>query len=137
MSKSLIFTVNSKVQDLKPNQILNPGSVARRFGPNFALEDDGTIKLLGTGYFKITANFTITTEEEEDIVLTTLHNGVEVPGIGAAATSQPNGIVNLTLVGVIRESYRNIEGASSDLQFKFNDAETATLVNSSIVIEKL
>ena len=135
MSQSIIYLVNSSTQEVSDNGIINPGTIVRKYGQNLNLSGNG-IQVAGSGYYDITASFTIVPTETGEVTVTLLKDGVAVPGATATETAAAAGdYVNLSVIGIVRESCYCCDGMSS-LTFLLTGIDSS-VVNSAIKGEKL
>ena len=103
MSKSFIYTVNSSVQTVAADGIVNPGTVVRRFGPNLARNGNG-VEARGTGYYSMEALVVCAPAAAGPITATLLKDGVPIPGATATVTAAAaNDVVTIPVLGAIRE----------------------------------
>ena len=134
MSKSLIYTANTSVQDVALNGIINPGTVVRRFGPNLSLSGNA-IQIAGAGYYDIDTSFTVEPTAAGTVTITAYLDNVAIPGATASETAvAENDPINLSITAVIREACQCCEGLSN-LTFVLTGT-AAAVTNSAIVVEK-
>ena len=135
MSKSLIYTVNTSVQELPINGVINPGTVIRRFGQNLNLSGNG-IQVAGSGYYKIDANFTLAPTAAGEATITAYLDGVEIPGATATETVAAGGdFINLSIDAVIREGCPCCDTLRT-ITFVLSSG-ASSITNSAIVVEKI
>ena len=136
MSKSAIYVANPNNQDVAVDGLINLGSVYRRFGCNISLVTANSIRLDGTGYYDIDANFTITPSAIGNVTVTLYKNGTAIPGATSTeAVTVANVPVNLSINCLIRE-FCSCAGDISDITFVLT-GEESTIQNVAIVAEKL
>ena len=134
MSKSLIYTVNTSVQNVAVDGIISPGTVIRRFGPNLSLSGNA-IQIAGAGYYEINASFVVAPTAEGEVTITVYVNNVPVQGAIATATVAAAGdSVTLSIDSVFRQQCQCCEGLSN-LTFVLTGT-AANVTNSAIVVDK-
>lgn len=134
MSKSLLYTVNTSVQELPINGIIIPGTVIRRFGQNVNLSGNG-IQIEGSGYYEIEANFTLAPTSAGEATITAYLDGVAIPGATATATAAAGGdFINLSILAVVKEGCPCCNGVKT-ITFVLSDI-ASSVTNSAIVVEK-
>lgn len=102
MSKSLIYTVNDKTQNVLDGGLVNLGTVVRRFGCNCALVGNGIV-LEGTGYYTIDVTASVSPTEVGAATLTAYKDGAPIPGMSVTGDVTAAGdSVSLALSGVVR-----------------------------------
>ena len=84
MSKSMIYTVNSSVQNVLDGGQISLGTVVRRFGCNCELSGNGIV-IEGVGYYKIDVAATVIPSEIGTATLSAYKDGVEIPGASTSA----------------------------------------------------
>lgn len=101
--KSGIYTANSRISDTVVGDILQLGSVVRRFGKNLELSGD-TIYAFGRGYYNVDVNITFTGKAAGDATFQIYEDGVPVAGAKATVTvSTPDTEKNsVTIPALIR-----------------------------------
>lgn len=135
MSKSLVYTVNSATQNLTDNGVINPGMVIRRFGPNLGLSGNA-IQVIGNGYYKINANFTIAPTATTPVTITAYLDGVAIPGAVATGTvSTADNSITLP-INVIFRLANKCCNSFSILTFVISDT-TSNISNAAIIVEKI
>ena len=134
MSKSLIYTANTSVQNVAVDGIISPGTVIRRFGPNLSLSGNA-IQIAGAGYYEINASFVVAPTAEGEVTITAYVNNVPVQGAIATATVAAAGdSVTLSIDSVFRQQCQCCEGLSN-LTFVLTGT-AANVTNSAIVVDK-
>ena len=134
MSKSLLYTVNTSVQEVPINGIIEPGTTIRRFGQNIVLSGNG-IQIEGAGYYEINADFTLAPTAAGEATITAYLDGVAIPGATATVTATAGGdFINLSIVAVIKEGCPCCNGVKT-LTFVLSDT-ASSITNSAIVVEK-
>ena len=134
MSKSLIYTANTSIQNLAVNSIVNPGTVIRRFGPNLNLSGNA-IQVAGAGYYDIEASFTVAPTAEGEVTITAYLNNVPIPGATATGTVAAAGdSIALPITAVFREPCQCCEGISNITFILTGTA--ANVTNTAIVVDK-
>lgn len=83
--KSGIYTANSRVSNTVVGDIVQLGSVVRRFGRNLELSGD-TIYACGQGYYNVDVNITFAGKIAGDATFQIYENGVPVPGAKSTVT---------------------------------------------------
>lgn len=135
MSKSALYTVNSSVQTVAVDGIINPGTIIRRYGPNLDLSGNA-IRISGAGYYDIDASFTVAPSAVGSVTITAYLNNVAIPGgIATGSVSTADNPITLSISSLVREGCPCCEGISS-LTFVLTGTES-NITNSSIVIEKI
>ena len=133
MSKSLLYTVNTSVQEVPINGIIEPGTTIRRFGQNIVLSGNG-IQIEGAGYYEINADFTLAPTAAGEATITAYLDGVAIPGATATVTAAGGDFANLSIVAVIKEGCPCCNGVKT-LTFVLSDT-ASSITNSAIVVEK-
>lgn len=106
MSKSLIQTVNQSTQTVAVNNIIELGSVIRRFGCNLRLNGN-SIEVDGEGYYKIDCNVTINPTAAGTVSIAIFKNGVALTGATASGSvSTAGNPITLPIQTTIREGCR-------------------------------
>lgn len=135
MTRSAIFTVNNTTATLADESTIPLGGVKRRFGCNCKMADGASIMLVGKGYYRIEANFTITPSASDTYTVKAYRNGVEIPGAIAAFT----GSIEDTLTLLALDRVLCCDGQQL-LTFEITmgtDTNTATLNHAEVLVEKL
>lgn len=123
MSKSLLQTANSNLQNLTANSIIALGSTIRRYGCN-CRQNGNTIEIEGCGYYEIDATVTLAPTAAGNVTVAAFKNGVLIPGssVTGSVTTASNP-VTLPIVATVREGC-NCEGASQ-ITFVLTDGSAA------------
>ena len=130
---SAIYTVNNTLPALTPAGVIPLGTTIRRFGCNLQLSGTG-ITMEGSGYYKVSANFTVAPTVAGGVTITLLKDGVVVPGATASATTGAAAEnVTLPINALIRLQCCD---STSTLTFVLS-GEASTLGNAAVVVEKL
>ena len=135
MSKSAIYTANTTSQSVLDNGLINPGSVIRRYGCNCHLSNNA-IGVSGTGYYDITASFTIVPTTDGEATVSIYKDGVPIPGATATETATAAGdSINLSVISIVRE-YCPCCDDTSNLSFIFSGV-ASTITNVAIKVKKI
>ena len=104
MSKSLIQTTNQSVQNVSVGNIIDLGSVQRRYGPNLKLSGSNAIEIIGEGYYTITASISVAPTAIGEVSIGAYVNGVQLPGaIAVGSVSTADNSTCLTIIGTVRK----------------------------------
>jgi hypothetical protein len=135
MSKSAIYVVNTSVQDVLVDGIINPGTVVRRFGPNLNLAGNA-IQVAGAGYYEINASITIAPTAAGDVTVTAYKDGVALQGAVVTGTAAAaDDFVNLSISSIVREYCSCCDGLTN-LTFVVTGVNSS-ISNVAIAVEKL
>lgn len=136
MSKSAIYVVNTTNQTLISGQVINIGSVIRRFGQNINLNGEN-IAIQGGGYYDVDAEFifTGTATSATATTITLLKDNVAVPGAFCEFTLAAGDVVTAGINALIREFGCCCDNYSN-LSFIVSGG-AVTMNNISIVVEKV
>lgn len=130
--KSAIYTANTGAAAVAVGGVVPLGTVNRRFGCNLNLSGNG-ITAMGTGYYDVTASFTLTAAAAGNVTVTMFRDGVAVPGATATATATAAGVVDVAFPALVRLQYCN---SSTTLTFVLTGV-ASTLNNAAVVVKKL
>ena len=134
MSKSLIYTANTSVQNLAVDGIVSPGTVIRRFGPNLNLSGNA-IQIAGAGYYEINASFVVAPTEAGEVTITAYVDNVPIQGAVTTETVAAGGdFATLSIDSVFRQPCQCCEGLSN-LTFVLTGT-AANVTNTAIVVDK-
>lgn len=132
MSKSAIYTVNTNAQALAVGSVIDPGSVIRRYGQNIRLEGDD-IRVSGSGYYKVTADVTITGTTAGTVTVSLLKDGTAISN--SSITVASGAVATIPILAIIRE-YGCCCDNTSTLSFVLSGtAETVSGIN--VIVEKM
>lgn len=135
MSKSAIYVVNSTTQSVADGGTIDLGVVQRRFGCNFAL-DNNAIRVAGAGYYDFSASFTVAPTAAGDVTITMYKDNTAIPGaITTQTAAAANDSVNLTITALVREGCSCCD-SFSNITFVLS-GEPASITNVAIVGEKI
>ena len=128
MSRSAIYTINSSVQTVPLNGIIDPGTVIRRFGCNLFLSGNG-IREVGEGYYEYNITVTAAPSAVGVVTITAYKDGVAIPGATASETvAAADDLVNLSLDFILREPCNCCEDGGSSITFVLTG--TASNINN-------
>lgn len=134
MSKSAIYTVNTNTQALAAGATVALGNVVRRYGQNITLNGN-SINITGAGYYKVTADVTITGTTAGTVGISLLKDGVAVSGATSNVSVAVGDVATIPILALIRE-YGCCCDNNSNLTFVLiTTAETVS--NISVVVEKI
>lgn len=132
MSKSLIQLYNESMQAVTENNVINLGSVLRRYGCNLRLSG-GAVEIDGPGYYEANVIATVEPTAVGDVTVALFENNVQIPGaIASAYASLAESPVVLPIVTTIRKGC-NCDGASQIVLKLIEGPGNVTNVSTKIV----
>lgn len=132
MSKSLIQLYNESTQAVTENNVINLGSVLRRYGCNLKLSG-GAVEIDGPGYYEANVIATVEPTAVGDVTVALFENNVQIPGaIASAYASLAESPVVLPIVTTIRKGC-NCDGASQIVLKLIEGPGNVTNVSTKIV----
>ena len=132
MSKSLIQLYNESTQAVTQNNVINLGSVLRRYGCNLKLSG-GAVEIDGPGYYEANVIATVEPTAVGDVTVALFENNVQIPGaIASAYASLAESPVVLPIVTTIRKGC-NCDGASQIVLKLIEGPGNVTNVSTKIV----
>lgn len=132
MSKSLIQLYNESTQAVTENNVINLGSVLRRYGCNLRLSG-GAVEIDGPGYYEANVIATVEPTAVGDVTVALFENNVQIPGaIASAYASLAESPVVLPIVTTIRKGC-NCDGASQIVLKLIEGPGNVTNVSTKIV----
>ena len=132
MSKSLIQLYNESTQAVTENNVINLGSVLRRYGCNLRLSG-GAVEIDGPGYYEANVIATIEPTAVGNVTVALFDNNVQIPGaIASAYASLAESPVVLPIVTTIRKGC-NCDGASQIVLKLIEGPGNVTNVSTKIV----
>lgn len=132
MSKSAIYTTNVSNPTVAAGGIVPVGSTTRRYGCNIR-QDGNAITLCGQGYYLVNVSATVAPTAAGTVSLTAQKDGVAIIGATAAQTVAANGVANLTITAIIR----NTCGCDGSLLSLALDGVASVVNNLAVTVEKL
>lgn len=132
--KSAIYTANTSVQTLAVGSEIDLGNIIRRFGSNVNLNGDA-ININGSGYYDVSASFTITGTNAGTVNIVLLKDGVAIPGAVASVVVAVGDVVTIPIKALVREfgcCYDN----NSNLTFVLTGT-AESITNASVVVERI
>lgn len=103
MGKSTLYAVNSNDQVLAVGDLVNFGNVVRRYGCYTNLSGGNAI-VKGSGYYSISANFSILATAGGGLDIVLYKNGVEIPGAASHLTVVAGTYYNTSIADAIIRS---------------------------------
>lgn len=135
MAQSAIYVVNNSAQNVAVNGIINPGTIIRRYGRNLNLSGNA-VQVAGEGYYDFDVSITLAPTAAGNVTVTAFKDGVAIPGMIASETvAAANDLVNLSLVGLVREGCCCCDNLSA-ITFVLSGT-AASVTNIAIVGEKI
>lgn len=132
MSRSLIFTANSSNQSVLDGGVVNLGNIQRRYGNNCQLSGNA-ILVSGTGYYDISASFSVTPTAAGTVTITAYNGDIPVNGINATGTvAATDTTIPLSVTGVVR-LFCNSD--SSPITFKVSGGDV-DISNAAVIVKK-
>lgn len=132
MSKSLIQLYNESTQAVTENNVINLGSVLRRYGCNLKLSG-GAVEVDGPGYYEADVIATVEPTAVGNVTVALFENNVQIPGATASAyASLAESPVVLPIVTTIRKGC-NCDGASQIVLKLIEGPGNVTNVSTKIV----
>ena len=132
MSKSLIQLYNESTQAVTESNVINLGSVLRRYGCNLRLSG-GAVEIDGPGYYEANVIATIEPTAVGNVTVALFENNVQIPGaIASAYASLAESPVVLPIVTTIRKGC-NCDGASQIVLKLIEGPGNVTNVSTRIV----
>lgn len=132
MSKSAIYTTNVSNPTVAVGGIVPVGSTTRRYGCNIR-QDGNAITLCGQGYYLVNVSATVAPTAAGTVSLTAQTDGVAIIGATAAQTVAANGVANLTITAIVRNSC----GCDGSLLSLVLDGVASVVNNLAVTVEKL
>ncbi len=132
MSRSLIFTANSSEQSVLDGGVINLGNIQRRYGNNCQLSGTG-ILITGTGYYDISATFSVTPTAAGTVTITAYNGDVPVNGINSTATVSATDITTpMSVTGIVRLFCADDTGM---ITFKVSGVDV-DISNAAVIVKK-
>jgi len=132
MSKSLIQLYNESTQAVTENNVINLGSVLRRYGCNLRLSG-GAVEIDGPGYYEANVIATVEPTAVGNVTVALFENNVQIPGATASAyAASAASPVVLPIVTTIRKGC-NCDGASQIVLKLIEGPGNVTNVSTKIV----
>lgn len=103
MSKSVLYASNTSNQTLTVGDVINFGSIVRKYGCNCNLSG-GNVIVSGTGYYNIDTIFTLTASAAGTAVITLFKDGVAIPGGVATFTMAEGDLCAVSIPTMIRQN---------------------------------
>lgn len=132
MSKSAIYTTNVSNPTVAVGGIVPVGSTTRRYGCNIR-QDGNAITLCGQGYYLVNVSATVAPTAAGTVSLTAQKDGVAIIGATAAQTVAANGVANLNITAIVR----NTCGCDGSLLSLVFDGVASVVNNLAVTVEKL
>lgn len=99
--KSAIYAVNTAAQTVAVGEVINFGTISRRFGSNLSISG-GNVTLSGQGYYNIDVNVGFT-GVAGDTTITLYKDGVAIPGAEVTITTEAAGEYAVTIPAIVRQ----------------------------------
>ena len=133
MSRALLQTVNTGVQDVDANGIINPGSALRRFGCSIRLNGNA-ILIDAEGYYTINAAVTLAPVAAGEVSAALYLDGVQIPGaVGTGTAAAAGNSVTVPIITTVRMGCAC--AGANNLTLVLGDA-AASVSNVSLRVEK-
>lgn len=130
MSKSVLYASNTSSQTLSTGDVINFGSIVRKYGCNCNLSG-GNVIVSGTGYYNIDTIFTLTASAAGNAVITLYKDGVAIPGGIATFTMTAGDLCAVSIPAMIRQSCCCDSTITAVLT-----GIAGTMNNAAIIVEK-
>ena len=101
---SALYTVNQSGQTVPVNGTIPFGDIIRRYGLYADLNGSGIV-IGGRGYYKVSLSATLTAQTAGLVTVTLQADGLDVVGMTATETATADGVVNLKIDGIVRQTY--------------------------------
>lgn len=102
MSKSVLYASNTSNQTLSTGDVINFGSIVRKYGCNCNLSG-GNVVVSGTGYYNMDTIFTLTASAAGNAIITLYKDGVAIPGGIATFTMAAGDLCAVSIPAMIRQ----------------------------------
>lgn len=129
--KSALFAANTNDQTLAIGNVINFGSIVRRFGCNCNLSG-GNATIQGSGYYDINTNFTFTASTAGTVIITLYKDGTQIPGAISTTTVVADSIYSINISAIVREACCCESTITAVLS-----GTTGTINNAAIILEKI
>ena len=130
MSKALMYAANSSTQTIADGNVINFGSIIKRFGRIDI--SGGNIITNGVGYYDIDVNLTIVGTSAGSAIIQIYSNGVMVPGACVTVATTANSTESITIPAAIRQKCC----ASETITVKISGI-SANVTNAAILIQRV
>lgn len=101
--KSALYAANINTQTLTDGDVINFGSIVRRFGSNCILTG-GNAVCMGSGYYDIEVHFSASSANTGNVIFGLYKDGTMIPGSLTTATiPSTNGFVSVTIPVLVRQ----------------------------------
>ena len=132
MSKSLIQLYNESTQAVTENNVINLGSVLRRYGCNLKLSG-GAVEVDGPGYYDADVIAVVEPTAVGNVTVALFENNVQIPGaIASGYVAEAAAPITLPIVTTIRKGC-NCDGASQIVLKLIEGPGNVTNVSTKIV----
>lgn len=132
MSKSLIQLYNESTQAVTENNVINLGSVLRRYGCNLKLSG-GAVEVDGPGYYEADVIATVEPTAAGNVTVALFENNVQIPGaIASGYVAQAASPITLPIATTIRKGC-NCDGASQIVLKLIEGPGNVTNVSTRVV----
>lgn len=132
MSKSLIQLYNESTQAVTEGNVINFGSVLRRYGCNLRLSG-GAVEADGCGYYEADVVATVEPVAVGNVTVALFENNVQIPGaIASGYVGEASAPITLPIVTTIRKGC-NCDGASQIVLKLIEGPGNVTNVSTRIV----
>lgn len=132
MSKSLIQLYNESTQAVTENNVINLGSVLRRYGCNLKLSG-GAVEVDGPGYYEADVIAVVEPTAVGNVTVALFENNVQIPGaIASGYVAEAAAPITLPIVTTIRKGC-NCDGASQIVLKLIEGPGNVTNVSTKVV----
>ena len=129
--KSALYAANTVATAVEDGGTINFGNTIRRFGCNTRMEGPNPV-VKGAGYYRLTANVTITPSANGIGTLTLYKNGVVIPGATSQLVVAAGSPYSFVVIAIVRE----VCDCESAITARISGIG-GTVNNAAIAIEKL
>ena len=132
MSKSLIQLYNESTQAVTVGNVINLGSVLRRYGCNLRLSG-GAVEVDGPGYYEADIAVIVEPTAVGNVTVALFENNVQIPGaIASGYVAEAESPITLPIMTTIRKGC-NCDGASQIVLKLIEGPGNVTNVSTKIV----
>lgn len=133
MCKAIIYVANPDTQTVAVGGVIDPGSTVRKYGNGILLVGN-SIRLTGTGYYRINATFTLSPTAAGTAVISMFDGAGAVVGATTSVTTvAADELQSVSIDAVVRV---RCACAENDITFVLTGA-ASEIINSAIVVEKV
>lgn len=129
--KSALYAANTNAQAVAIGGLVNFGTIVRRYGCNCRLEG-GNAVVVGSGYYDLDVDLTITAGAAGTAVITLYKDGTPISGATASVTVAANSLYQVSIPAIVRQVC-DCEGVITAVI----TGVATTVNNAAIAVEKI